>query len=70
MSLNFVKTINSMKFYSHKKGFVRTNMFYKEHALAYPNNSLMTRGILEAISSTVIYKTCGIKKTIYIDTSS
>ena len=42
-------------------GFVYANVFYREHALAYPNHSFMTCGGPEASTSATIFKKCGEK---------
>ena len=44
-----------------QRGFVRVKVFYREHALAYPNHSFMRFGGPEDLSSTTIFEICGVK---------
>ena len=51
-------TVISIKSTDTKRGFVGANVFYREHALAYPNNSFMTFGDPEAPTSTTVFMEC------------
>ena len=46
-----------------KRVFVGAKAFYREHTLAYPNQSSKTCGGPEAFTSTTIFKKCGGKYT-------
>ena len=44
-----------------QKRICGAKMFYREHALAYPNHNFMTRGGPELFTSVTIFMKCGVK---------
>ena len=56
--LNVVMVLRSSKNSTGTKiGFVGVNIFYREHALAYPNTSFETCGGPDALTSATIFMT-------------
>ena len=56
----------SMKFYWHKKSLCGAKVFYREHALVYPNHNFMTCGGVKTFTSTTIFDRCGGKRLAHL----
>ena len=62
INLNVVTVLCSSKNSTDtKRGFAGEEIFYLEHALAYPNHCFMTCGGPKSLTSTIIFKICGVK---------